>query len=89
MSVRVEEVKYCKFSINCKVQVKILGYHCPILFDSFLYPDFHFSASSINSVPQSIVFGIPQAPEITVCLASLEYLITGLGQTSERFNPSS
>lgn len=35
MIVRMEEIKYCKFSINYEVQVKILSYHQPAFFDSF------------------------------------------------------
>lgn len=34
MIVRMEEVEYCKFSITCKAQVKILGHHCHLV--SFL-----------------------------------------------------
>lgn len=89
MIVRMEEVEYCKFSITCKARVKILGHHCRLvcLLPSSFYPDSSFLP--LPSTPPSIVFGNPQTPKITVCLAPLEYLVTGLGQTSERFNPSS
>ena len=32
----MEEIKVYEFSVNWKIQIKILGYHCPALLYSFL-----------------------------------------------------
>lgn len=46
--VPIKEIKHYKFSVNWKMQVKILGYCCPALFYSFLL---HFIFTSKHSLP--------------------------------------